>query len=443
MNKNTWNSGDTGYVAVFNPDTNLPIGEMLKYDLNKLMPTTGGTATGGSTQRLIHSKLLVVQDGMPTTTDHFLDVTAFVGNKMISTTPDNMTQGDISVNYQSSLWDIHDKNGVLLSEKQVFANRGELYTHLQTVVPNDGSVYEMEAYATVYDEINNDIQPIQKMYGINTFFHSLNNGRKLSLVYVNFSQSIWDGSEGWSDFEDWVQDLYQNTIDGSRVYQSGDERIIKSTRNYRKAFSAIHSLKAQKFEIKNNRYTYNLGGQIVSTGNSGDYSQDVSKSKYCVRQIDDPSSWEWIDWDNVGALASAQLKSETTIIACYVWENGGEYCISIKPINIDMVYLDYFDNKKYELYKIENRRDSYDYITKIDNALSKYQIGNSTTLPKNKYLPNNFGITKNGLFGIQTEFKYNFYLKELSTNQISPISRMGISFESHPKRNSTIDIKIR
>lgn len=444
MKKNNWDGASEAYVGLFDPNTNLPVGEMLKYDARNL----GGGGSGGSTKILFHTKILLTDKGVnstptPLSQDHFLTITTTIGNKNIVDDPSNMSSSDISESYKSSYWNIY-VNGVLVSEKQVFAKVGELYAHLQTVVPNDGSNYTEDAYGVLFDEINNDIQPIYKIRGINNFQNVINNGsRKSNPSYIDFDNL------GWVNKQAWINDVYNaTTIDPGHTATTNDYMIFKTSGNYKKSFGAIHEKTANSFYINNDRYTYNASDGSISNIHSDHYTMNYTRSKYCVKDISSDNAWEFVDWSNIFNLNKHLLENQSSVLAIYVFEKtigvDLHQLILLKPVSIDVIYLNYFDTTKYDLYRIEYSRDKFQKVKKIDKTiLDKNEKSDVVRLFKTDYFDDNNVAQKIGRFGISTDFEYRFYLKDITTNQISPISTMAIDFSSSPKRNNVLNIRIK
>ena len=447
MNKNTWSGNTEAYVAVFDPNSNTPVGEMLKYDA-RLLGNTG--STGASTEKIIHSKILLINGSSsptPLTQNRFLNLSDSVGNKYISTSPDYFSGGDISDDYKDCFWDIYE-NDILIAEKLHFTAVTNLYNYLSTVISNDGTNYTQNAYGVVYDIINNDLEGIYKIYGLNMFRHLLSGNHK-----GNPGTSLDSNNINWSYFNDWVEEVYINTgLDIAHKYSNGDEQAIKLSKNYKKSFGQIHSSIADNFYINNGIYMYNINTSAITTNNSGYCSQNYTASKYCVRDINNLDTWKWIDFNDISSLNNYILNNDInngiiySIIALYVFEHksdSNKKFILIKPINIDNVYLNYFDTSKYDLYRIRYARDKYSRLKKIDtSSLEKSKISDVVRLLKSDYYDDNFITQIKGKYGIQTEFEYRFFIKDKITKEISPISKMVIKFKNNYKRNNVIDIRI-
>lgn len=434
MNKNDWSQGSNGYIAVFDPTSNLPVGEMLKFDLNQLSSST--SKNNSSKERMMHSKILMADDKTNLTQSTFLNIVNTVGNKLISSNPAAAGYGDISSNYTSSLWEFYLSDETQIGEKKSFLTLNDAYAYLKTIAPNDGVKYTEDIYALIFDEIDNEIQPIQKINGVNMFYSSLNNGKKNGAKYLNVDNDI-----KWTYFNDWVSDLYNNTnIHSGHIYSSGDERIIKASTSYNQSFSGIHSSIAKDFYVNEKRFTFNNISGAISDNHLGFYIQDYTKSKYCVRNIEDQSSWFWIDWNNVKELSKSIFNPGYSVIACYVFTLGDESCILIKPVNIDTIYIDFYDSNLFDLYKVIKSRDKYQSIEKVDVPnIQQNQNFNVTRIPKLFFMNK---LRNHNKFSVTYDIKNYFMFRNKLTGLISPISKMCIEFYSHPKRNNIIDIKI-
>lgn len=439
MNKNTWSGTTEAYIALFDPNANIPIGEMLKYDARNLV----GASTS-SVERIIHSKLMVIKKLETEISNNiFLPINCNVGNPYISNSG-QFNQGDIAEAYQNSLWEFSLTDGTIIGIQQSYINIAAVYTYLQTIVPNDGTYYTQTVYATIYDEINNSIEPIEKIYGINTFSHVLNGGRKQKHNYINNNSNVH-----WSELNNWIEDLYIKTgIDSAHTYNIGDEKILKIPNNYKKSFSGYNSEVANNFTISNTKYVFDMNTGTISNNHSGYYMQDFNMSKYCFRSIETENKWYWYDWDDLFFINGHLLNKEYSCVSVNVFRhiaNNNLVTVMIKPVNIDTVYIDYFDKTKYDLYRIENGIDQYHKYTKIDMTnVEQHKPVNITRLYPSNYYIDNLETKRNGKFGVVTDFNYRFILKDINLNQFSPISKMKIDWYSGGhKRNNLVYCRVR
>jgi len=435
MNKNTWDGKSEAYIALFDPNTNLPIGEMLKFDATQL--------GGSSVERIIHSKLLVIVSGNTSYINNsFLTLNCAGGNPMISSTEGSFNSGDISPNYVNSKWAFYRFDGTLISDGNVFSTVADMYNYLQTVVANDGTRYTEDVMAVVYDEIDNSIEPIEKIYGVNIFRQILNSGSKKNDYWLNSGGGVrWDYLNGF------IEDIYNITnIAPGKKYSAGDERIFKFPNNYKKSFSGYHSSTAASFRINLDKWCFNMSDGTISTNHSGIFYQDFNMSKYFYRAISDDSVYNYIDWGDIKTLNTALLDSNSSVISVNVFRKADDdniVTVYLKPVNIDVIYLDYFDKTKYDLYKVVNSVDSYQHFVKIDTTqLEQSQVSNVTRLLPSDYYRRNLHNRRSNKFSITGEFDYRFVLKDKETNTFSPISEMKVNWSSPPKRNSAIYCRI-
>jgi len=292
------------------------------------------------------------------------------------------------------------------------------------------------AYIRIYDIVDSGIPRLEKMYGANRFYSMLEGrNRTRDMAYL-------PAVNHWADFGPWFENLCNRTawLPPGTLYTPGVEKMLWVATDRRTRYG----LPADGWSIYHgipNGPSHNRNVWDSGSGNQqsvGPLFPEVFRNSpvepnqvYCSLYLDDPglASWDWWDYPSHHEIAQVKWDTRSTVVV-YFMENQvdlNKRAFLIKPIGIDMVGLNWFDDTKYDLCALHTRRNTYprSYTCSPTVPAPNSLPGQTNDL----YWTSKYGWAT-GLLDMQSvaggENSIRFFLRDKTTNFVSRVTKSRI-----------------
>ena len=331
---------------------------------------------------------------------------------------------------------IGQTNGII-STGGPFNNKTDLYNWINSVIPNNGSQVTDNVHIQIYDIISGDVPGIQKVYGINSLYLRIvgsRNGKKSSIRTAFLTKD-----------------------------NAGVKNIIMLLSEY---FTNEAIL---PFPISSAQYDANGENSKRVLWISGN-----KRNIYGLPRVNDyitlsntipPDPRHWWDFDNISSTVQNTLDAGGHLIQsmCYLVDYGGTYeCVSkaqitshmysytdipivavylikhasnpdawafyMKPVGINTVYVDWFDQNLYRLESVgfnKDRQIRLKYCPCQVGQVYNDFIGDRTQVKKDTWIFND-NLSHMTNTGFVTPRKIKFRLRRLSDGKLGPLSHATI-----------------
>lgn len=333
-----------------------------------------------------------------------------------------------------------DFNGPIFTGEK-FATRADLYTWINSVIPNDGSVTSGYARLEVYDEISN-VPQLQKIYGYNNLFNAFcgsRNSRKSS------TKTAIAGDDYLYDIFEDLTTHFNNEGDLSNTVTSV---AIQAEALDNKRLFWIPTTKRNLFGLPQIGQPIRLSSQVPvdkrkwwndTTGVSRDQNtgsdEDAHPTAALCYVTYNNSSDTWVvrgrnefflaREDNLG-------KSNTSTVVVYLVKHSssnGDYAFFVKPLGIDRVLVDWFDTNKYQVEVVATNSDRQPRIKPVplanDVSMGRDAVGDRTTLKRSDWMFDDGLNIMRTVMSVKPR-SYKFRLRRLSDNKIGPLTSATI-----------------
>jgi len=429
-----YNGTDEARIAVYNVDTE---------ELNWSTPGGGGSGGSGGTKKLTYGAIMLATGGdtSETQSDIRSGITRDFGYCL--TNPGDPGSG-LSPEYQKVLVDIFDGQEKKCSGLS-FASFPAMYTWLQDSangISFSGGKYDNNVKAVFYDEIDFSIDPLTKIYGKNMFYSVLKGKANGYGIYKSGGSSdnrstIYNTN--WSNIDSWVEDVFANTntIAGYTYPGTSVLRCFTTPSKFKSAMNGLHSLTTQ-LENRSNKSHINDSTETITNGGINVYNVDFGDSVFYSRDIDNVNSWQQLN--SLAELNTSLLNTNNSVVRVYKLYSGNEYQFYIKPIGVDTLYVDYYDQTKYDLVRVTIGRDQYMNLKTITPG-DGHEGRNILQIPKSEWVDSNLQTQGRGRNSIKIAKEYKFVLRDKVTKRISLPTENSIMFRV-AGRGAPVDIRV-
>jgi len=375
---------------------------------------------GISRQRIDHDSFRLLKPGQNWTQASFPEkIQGAAGGATVQHHPDS---------YIDCMWDvieIDDTTGATINEwkRLRFASVADIYSFVSDHCAPSGVGPLNVIRMRVYDEIDGGIQPISRVYGVNSFFSALTHKR-----YKNSSHKTLDTAVlEWSNVSAWFSDmrLQMGGDLGTGVNLAGEDRIVWFATNHRKMYSLPRQGFESELPFPGHRRMWGSSGIEALADDSVVTNTAASTGEhriFCNLQMPGVNSWGW----DTGVGASAAIANRDALegvssrIVLYHMQSGDRHAVMIKPVGIDRISVDYFDQTKYDLYALFSGEGRSSLIRKLSISQSHPRRGlvwiemSSWAPPQYCYL---------GRRSARNIAETRFFLRDKVTGRVSPASR--------------------
>jgi hypothetical protein len=298
--------------------------------------------------------------------------------------------------------------------------------------------YQYDVHAVIYDEVTSDVPHITKINGINSMYSAL---RGRGLYKNKNSLTILKGENISGTPAPFSQDLCEQVLATHGIPYTWDNSL-KSVFQFGKVFRTYYGQLHSKATILYNRSlkpAYDITTQAIEGPAISTWYVDHNVL-YFYKEID--------SYTNIGQISGIRnlnadlLDGRYSVIAVYHLTSGNNHQFLVKPIGIDMLYMDWIDTAKYDLLRIQIGRDRYPRMSEIDLATtSSYPARNITRIPKNLILDDNSRRVLSGRNSLKAQVEFKFALRDKVTNKIGFLTEQSLKI-GPAKRNSPVDLRI-
>ena len=305
-------------------------------------------------------------------------------------------------------------------------------------------------YVRVYDVVDADVPVIDKVYGINTFYHMLHGARARTNTPLSLDLP---GGVDWPDAPAWFESLRAELsgdigagpplADESRVvwFPSGPKKLYGLPRT---GFGIPLPNASPPHQRRVWRTT--SGGSLQEiTASYANFANTPSSAGWDIHYCDlDLSSLTWV-WNGPAAGRSAKAAQDGagSRIILYHMSAGSDHAVYVKPVGIDRVGLPWFDSNLYDLYgmytvpgiSVEIRK-----IAGIDPGFQTVRRG-LTWVDLHSWIPP--GKKRLGANAVGWRMPAtSFFLRDKLTGRISPASSARIVL-SKGHRNAPFKFEVK
>ncbi len=300
-------------------------------------------------------------------------------------------------------------------------DEANIYSFMQANCANDWTNYDNVIRGYVYDLIDSTIPWIEKASWMNAFYASLMWGGKYKR---SDHPSLMEGNSNLWNFADIVQDMIRTmTPNTSYTYNSWDEprRVIRTPRNHRTLYWLIN----WDWVIRNaSSWRYSIDSSNNFINQTWEYSINHDESWYYILNLNTLSFDKKRKYELKEIMQYINNPSFSVIIAYQVQLNDN-YSIFIKPVWVDSIYVDYFDENLYELYWIHHARNQRISLQKIDVKSFDSKSNSSWILKADRIYKQYSGKSK---WGYREQPYTQFILRNKTTNKVSSLSNARIQW---------------
>lgn len=314
--------------------------------------------------------------------------------------------------------------------RKLFTSEAAIMAFCAANAVTGGGQFTNSIQARFYDIIDYDMPRITKMYGINQFYSVLRGSKRYYPSYDYRYIYPQAASHSWSNMQSFVQDVINVTTPPASPY------TYNALHNSEAAIWFSQS-KSGLYGLPNPGTVVQLAGnarnrKVFSTGSSdfepapggGAFNYILDKSRYYTMYI---PNGNWTQIDRNAANFNVQFRdANMSMIAVYsiIYVSGAwHYAAFIKPIGVDNIIVNYYNNTKYDLYGHYEHKWRHPDIKIINPLINDGDMNsNSIWVPKNRWFwwkAQSFPSAKM----TSEEFPITrFFLRDKVTNLISPYS---------------------
>jgi len=319
--------------------------------------------------------------------------------------------------------------------KQQFAGTADITAFVRANVeesPTDPGTPKYNIHIRFYDIIDPTIPQLNKLYGINTFYHMLT--AKANNHRLGNDGNLWSGLA----INTWFADLCNQGLGfpGGHAYVLGDEKAIWLARNRKTRYGLPHV--GFNMSNGNDRSIWNDDLGIFQNAFAVPINSYINPAVglnhlFCSVDLTAPlTTW---DWHRVGPGGAPNpghmMEPNYSTVALYpvIHSMNPDYrALMLKPVGIDAVGVNWYDQTKYDLYAEYIRKGTTPRIRHItvfagmpDAPGSTYIARNLIWIPKSswQYTQEDQRLGPNGVIpGYMTRF----FLRDKVTNLISSLT---------------------
>jgi hypothetical protein len=313
-----------------------------------------------------------------------------------------------------------------------FADADALYTFIRanfTPHPFTPNTAAYHGYIKYYDEIDETLPRIDKIWGINTFFSMLKGRRSYRHNYYSLDVSRIN----WSQFPTWFDDLGNQSIGfgPGHTFNPNDEKAIWVSRNDKK----VHGLPVPGFQItpgvSGGRYIWDWGSSDFAPISMGSYENAPSSGSrilYSSLYLPTRATWSW--WTNTqSSFMSTQAQNCYSTVVLYALEHTADpnhRAIMLKPLGIDRLGLNWFDSALYDLYALYSRKNYSPIMRRITSIGLSGLTNDLRWIERPQWdLGSSRARLSKSSVGLEPDI-VQFYLRDKTSKKISRISEARV-----------------
>lgn len=266
-----------------------------------------------------------------------------------------------------------------------WADWTELRAAMLTAVPNDGTRWQADVTIDVYDEIDGEICEPSKMYGRNAAWHRL----FVDYGTPNYYSASYDlggalnTNVSWSGQQNALARVWL-TLFGSAFPQAAGSftdagaQCFWLPRNRHRYYDHPHlqALDVWTFDGMRNRKCVDQGNAIVASpvSNTGETLGDrfthapvpIARQPWCYLVVNSNGTSFTENHDTFWGEMADRLRGNAGMVVCiplvrWVDRDAGRYerAVLLKPVGVNEVDVDYFDDSLYRLELIGTRKEAF------------------------------------------------------------------------------------
>jgi len=363
-------------------------------------------------------------------------------------------------NYTQCFWRLYEREvgtNLLVNywEGLQFASIAALYTFIRNNCVESGTAPGTPAndiIATAYDIIDDTVQRVNRIYGLNTFLAILKGRRRY--LSSNFDECVLDENLcSWGQLGNWIDDLNANAPGwlnplSSWAPGSNEENIVWFSRNIKKLYGLPNiSTVFMNLTALTNRRVWDWGASAVVAAPLGGYQGTGPSGEpkiYC--SLDMPTqTWTFFD-TTLRDHYVQQFNGDKSIIVLYQLSSTADpnkRAVLAKPLGIDRVSIPWFDSSVYDLYALYNRKNQTHNIRGPLTSTFEDVIANKKWVLKDQWMhPSKFDTKASARMVGTQEYTTRFFLRHKSTGRISkPSSARIVCAQRH--RDAMFKFEVR
>ncbi len=321
-----------------------------------------------------------------------------------------------------------------------FANKADLFTWINSVVPNNGSDVTDTTILSIYDEQSGDVPCIQKVRGVNSSYLGLTNARSglKSTTKTAFSTREPDTTRSKiiAASEHFVNKGSLSTPITITQYDTAGEisKNVMWVPSRKRNLYGLPKLNSKIFlpdivlpSPTRHWWSMSTNEPVIQTVADNDYH---NLEDFCFITRVGSGTINAFRPDSVDIRTHLFEKSDMSILAVYLIKHSSDsnrYAFFAKPVGIDMIYVDWFDQSKYRLEAIataKNRQPQLRYIPcYTSDSFDTDLFEDRTRVKKSVWMWDDFRPSQIQNVGFLKPRVIRFRLRRLSDNRVGPLSK--------------------
>ena len=276
---------------------------------------------------------------------------------------------------------------------------------------------------------------------MNTFYSLLRGGHR----YKSGNVLACDANYiNWGEFGTWFDDLCNQNIGFGPGYHwtngSNAERALWFPRKTKKLYglpytgfqSGSNASFGAKWEWDWGSSSFTAITSVTNSMNRDSTGSGFELVTWCGMYS--PNSWDWLTPGAISSFGGLYVEAAASTIALFRLENladSNKVAIFVKPVGIDRLGLNWFDNNKYDLYGYYTQKDRTQHIKKVTTSFlgtSEERFNDVVWVEKSNWQDD--AVKQRGYPGFNTKSNFmpatRFFLKDKTTGAISRLSESKV-----------------
>lgn len=411
-------------------------GLLLKSNGSNWLIVSDTEASGGMSRRTYGSVVGVFD----TNVNFPIDVTSLLANAQKRGHLDLFSS---ITSYADCLWDVEVSQGSTNTTHTglTFSNRNEIVDWINANVTTFGGRFNQTATFHAYDIVNGSIVPVDKIYGKNTIMSRMRgNGRYWSPIRKTAATSSWSEQPGF------LESLWTSVWGvpmGPSPFTDAEMACFWYSQNRQRMYQ-IGVAPAVRVQTANGRNMLRVGDGARVSATLTTWAV-TGTPKYGIVDAAG-TSWEFASLGgSFKDIPDALMGGRSVVYAQPLGDGAGNRAILLKPVGIDQIFTDFFDDTQFRLESVASwMNDGYRKIRTLTPVWTGSALANSCgPFRSSGWMPSAIsGGTESMTGHTMRPGQINFQLRNLITNQVSELSQ-GSVFWLHRKRRLPLAALVR
>lgn len=335
--------------------------------------------------------------------------------------------------YSRCLWDVDVAQGASVTRYAglTFTSLNDIVDWINANVTSSGGQFNQSATFHCYDLVDDSIPPVDKIYGKNAVMSRMRgNGRYWSPVLKTPATSSWNNQPGF------LENLWTTTWNGVPMgpspFTDAEMACFWFSQNRRRMYQISGPGLIVEVSAPNGRNMLRVGdgARVPATAtNWSPASSAISQLTYGYVNASG-ASWSFSDaYSAMRDIPAELLNGSSVILAQPLVDGSGNRSIFLKPVGIDQIFTDYFDEAQYQLEAVASwMNDGYRKVRPLSSPWTGSPTANSCgPFLSAEWMPPSVSNGHANLTGHTTRpGRIDFQLRDLITNRVSVLAQGAV-----------------